>query len=441
MGLLCALCLVYYYYHITTNIQKIPARNTNYLVAISSLQSFTEISRQYSKHYPTESSKNLLNSRTPSTIRSGVAIPLSGTAKTSQSGRYEYTQTLSQHKGVEIEGSPAVLNPVLKPHSKPTKKSQYGRGGSPRVLLLCGTDSYKQSLQVRIFLESHRVEFVHTSIAKGRFLVSERKNGSTESFGKIDLERLSLIIIVADIAQYHYAQPLLHYCRVKNVSLIWVALPPIGNLFKLSVQAVPNLDRVSLDSASIIHVTLSKSYPFFYARPGASTVNVPVNMQWTTFTVKSDDTHVTGWGLNSYLTHDAEHSNHKTNRSGSPAQNNPANVEIHQNYRTLLQIASVTDHEQESVMYSSAPGVIEDFGKFDGVRKIFVGTPLKFWLTRLILLDAVHVLCDDVTLVRGGRERLVMVDIDDVFVAPDGRKMSREDVQVCVLVRICVGAK
>ena len=52
------------------------------------------------------------------------------------------------------------------------------------------------------------------------------------------------------------------------------------------------------------------------------------------------------------------------------------------------------------------------------------------------MLEVVHQVCGE--MVREGRERLVMVDIDNVFLAPDERRMTRDDVKVCVCVCVCV---
>ncbi len=64
-----------------------------------------------------------------------------------------------------------------------------------------------------------------------------------------------------------------------------------------------------------------------------------------------------------------------------------------------------------------------------GVRSVLVGSPIMFWLTRVLLLELVRAY-SLYPLERYGRERWIMVDIDDIFVAPLGLKMSEEDVQV-----------
>ena len=101
------------------------------------------------------------------------------------------------------------------------------------------------------------------------------------------------------------------------------------------------------------------------------------------------------------------------------------------NYQTLVEITSLHGNRLSTDLnYTTEAAAIEDAGKFDGVRKIFIGLPIKFWLAKLLLLDALYQLCGGVRLGMEGRQRWVMVDIDDVFVAPEGRRMTEEDVQV-----------
>ena len=435
-GLLCALCLVYYYYHISSNMSN----HTVDLVAISSLHSFTAIQgdSKSANNSPSTTSANISDTVKKTVIR----VPKTTAQSTlTISDHVEHTQTVvASVAGKGIEGSPKAV-PIKPPSVRVSKQkrkpvSHYGHSSkTPRVLLLYGTDGYKQSLVVKLFLEAQRVDFIHTSVSKGYHLVFEGSNSGIKTSEKVSLERLSLVIFVANIAQYSSLQPYLDYCRSVKLPVIWAVLPASSSHPQPSL---PNLETTSLDSDSIIHVTLSKSYPFYYSRSGASTASVPSGRQWITFTEKqSGDGHLTSRHLNlNSSTTEAAQINNDANIANSKIDNGPAKVDISQNYRTLIDIASVTDHEPGSMTYKLGSGVIEELGEFDGVRKILIGIPLKFWLTHLILLDAVHVLCEG--LLRGGRERMVMVDIDDVFIAPEGRKMTAEDVKVHNLIHLHV---
>ena len=401
--LLCSLCLVYYCYHINSNIPRITNWNNNYLVAVSS---FTKISGRYSNQDTSHSSS------TPA-ISTGMefsTIPLVSTIISDDNKGIQSTHQVLTDVGTK--SSPETVLKLNSAHnSKSGRKSRATPTRTPRVLVVYGTNGYKPSLEVKVFLEAYRVNFLHTSTSKGQSLLSYQKNSSRDD---IILDHLSLIIIVATIAHYNssYARPYFNYCQLKGLPLIWLVMPTNTNKLE-HLPTIANVDVFSLGSEAIIHMNLSSNYPFFYARPGASTVSVPHNKQWTAFIVKSGDSHVTSHNLNS---------------SSVPYKETPPSAGS--NYRTLVEIATVTDHHSETVKHILASSVIEDMGNFDGVRKIIMGIPIKSWLTHLILLDAVRVLCEGVGLVRGGRERAVMVDIDDIFVAPEGRKMTTDDVQV-----------
>ena len=64
-----------------------------------------------------------------------------------------------------------------------------------------------------------------------------------------------------------------------------------------------------------------------------------------------------------------------------------------------------------------------------GPPKIFMGSPVKFWLTKILLMDILRTFSPK-PMLRFDRRRWVMIDIDDIFVAPEGLKMTKEDVQV-----------
>lgn len=69
-------------------------------------------------------------------------------------------------------------------------------------------------------------------------------------------------------------------------------------------------------------------------------------------------------------------------------------------------------------------------GKLAGITQVMIGMPISFWLSKLVLLEVMRVYPGSRNLARFGRERFVMVDVDDIFVAPKGLKMTVDDVEV-----------
>ncbi|KAM7542990.1 hypothetical protein Aperf_G00000006570 [Anoplocephala perfoliata] len=75
--------------------------------------------------------------------------------------------------------------------------------------------------------------------------------------------------------------------------------------------------------------------------------------------------------------------------------------------------------------------VVKDVGKVDGIEKIlFSFEPLQHWSTTLLLSDAIHHFLRDIAVLEYdlGLARYIHIDIDDVFVAPAGTRMTDADV-------------
>ncbi|XP_042234271.1 bifunctional heparan sulfate N-deacetylase/N-sulfotransferase-like isoform X2 [Homarus americanus] len=84
--------------------------------------------------------------------------------------------------------------------------------------------------------------------------------------------------------------------------------------------------------------------------------------------------------------------------------------------------------------YSSVPHyseeklitVVLDKGEFDGIQRVLFGGNLEFWLHRLLFLDAMSYL--SMGRISISMDRYVLVDIDDIFVAKKGIRMTADDV-------------
>ena len=293
-------------------------------------------------------------------------------------------------------------------------------GRHPRALIVYGSEGYKPSLYIKKFLEAQRIEFHQVNALKGMYLVKGSKNVKWKR-NAITLDKLAVLFVIASTQDYRskVMQPYLEYCRSFHIPLIWVALAP--KLLSMTPgYQLENVRGSTLRSSSIQSVGLSQTYPFFYARAGASMAHKSASsMHWTGFSVENSN-------LNSEPATKSDHDLESTSHPGEMEGRTVVNETVH--YRTLVE-ASVTSVENGQTV---SPVVIEDLGHFDGVRKVFWGMPLSLWLTQLVLLDAVYSLCKGTDLLRLRKERWVLVDIDDIFLAPDGRRMTVDDVQVPV---------
>ena len=98
------------------------------------------------------------------------------------------------------------------------------------------------------------------------------------------------------------------------------------------------------------------------------------------------------------------------------------------NFESFQQITYTTNGNDSTVR--KRPSILVDKGLTNVGIKIYFGSPISFWLTKLLLMDVMK-MYSRLKLVRFDRRRWVLIDIDDIFVAPEGRKMNKEDVHVC----------
>ena len=345
-----------------------------------------------------------------------------------------------------------------------------------QVLLVYTSRSLRTAGYMKVFLESQRVDFsmYYHSVASQPAL--------TVLSGGRKVARFAMIIVTDMVATFsnwtdNERQLYLSYCRQYNVSLIFISQlatdqPGFSNGRQLTLN---NLRARIVYSEAVEYLELNSSHKFYYAKSGEKVTRLPANTLWQVFEPlvhqKSRDqmtgqqNHVTNahshmtvqqghvTNAHSHMTNmhvdDATNGKHRRSRrhlqivventqvardhqvhatvSGSTAKNkNEEQSHVESNFEVLLSINYQTNGSQ----YATSPVVISDKGKVDGVKKVFIGGPITFWLMKLLLLDVIRDLTSHYPVLKFGRQRWVMVDIDDIFVAPKGRKMTPSDVQV-----------
>ena len=98
------------------------------------------------------------------------------------------------------------------------------------------------------------------------------------------------------------------------------------------------------------------------------------------------------------------------------------------NFDPIASVEYLNQDTQQSVSY---PVVLADYGNNDGVRRVFFGCPPNSWIVKLLFLDAIRRFSAQPVL-RFGRRRYILVDIDDIFVAPPGTRMKVDDVKALI---------
>ncbi|XP_077300149.1 N-deacetylase and N-sulfotransferase sfl isoform X2 [Arctopsyche grandis] len=71
--------------------------------------------------------------------------------------------------------------------------------------------------------------------------------------------------------------------------------------------------------------------------------------------------------------------------------------------------------------------VIQDHGRLDSIQRVIFGSGLRFWLHRLLFLDALSYLSHGQLSL--SLDRMILVDIDDIFVGERGTRLRTDDVQ------------
>ncbi|XP_017843705.2 bifunctional heparan sulfate N-deacetylase/N-sulfotransferase [Drosophila busckii] len=74
--------------------------------------------------------------------------------------------------------------------------------------------------------------------------------------------------------------------------------------------------------------------------------------------------------------------------------------------------------------------VLQDRGQLDGIQRVLFGSSLRFWLHRLVFLDALSYLSHGQLSL--SLERMILVDIDDIFVGEKGTRLQPDDVRALI---------
>ena len=345
-----------------------------------------------------------------------------------------------------------------------------------QVLLVYTSGSLRTVGYMKVFLESQRVDFSMYCHS-----VASQPALTTVLSGGRKVARFALIIVTDVIAMFSNwtddgRQLYLSYCRQYNVSLIFISQlatdqPGFTNGRQLTLS---NLRTRTVYSEAVEYLELNSSHKFYYAKSGEKITRLPANTLWQLFEPlvhRTSRDHMTGQqghvtNAHSHMTVQQDHvtnaHNHMTNMhvddatngkhhksrrhlqmvventpltrdyqahatvSNSRKNKNEEQSHVKSNFAVLLSM----NYQTNGSKYATSPVVVSDKGKVDGVKKVFIGGPITFWLMKLLLLDVIRDLTSHHPVLRFGRERWVMVDIDDIFVAPKGRKMTPSDVQV-----------
>ncbi|KAL5506571.1 hypothetical protein EMCRGX_G008243 [Ephydatia muelleri] len=239
---------------------------------------------------------------------------------------------------------------------------------------------------VRTFLQAHRVPFVYhshgyTSTARLRWVASG--NGTARG--------LYGLLVVADSISFfsrwtaQERRTYTDYCKRFGVSAIFLT----NTNGRLKKRIHRGNDTLGFRISSPDSVSVTASVEFNHTKPGVVLSHVPRGVAWFAFAPPPSGTQVWAWAVRSKM---------------------------------VRPVVLVTREEE-------------------GMVSAYFGMPFDLWLTKLLFLDALSLLPDPlVPVLRYGRERLVMVDVDDIFVGNQDMRLHKDDVEAMVGVQERLGS-
>ena len=263
-------------------------------------------------------------------------------------------------------------------HHGDERGSPHSVSVSPRVLVLYDKISMAVAKQIQAILQSHRVPHdMHT--------YDNPSFDLTTSDPSTEVGKYCLVVCAGMYSQLQRYQD---YARRFNVTIISFASAD-ASTSKLHAMGVVKVKDVAV--SDITGVKLNPSREFYYLKTGEWLTDVRDANRWATF-VPADsadypaDGHFEVWAIIKY-------------------------------------------YSEEAVNVTTPLVLVTGGGRVSEVTEVLVGIPVSFWLSKMLLLEAIRTY-SSVKVLRFGRERWVMIDIDDIFVAGEGLKMSPDDVQV-----------
>lgn len=99
---------------------------------------------------------------------------------------------------------------------------------------------------------------------------------------------------------------------------------------------------------------------------------------------------------------------------------------------------NILDYPIDGQVQPPLPTVLQDHGRLDGIQRILFGSGLKFWLHRLLFLDALSYLSHGQLSL--SLNRMILVDIDDIFVGEKSTRLRPDDVQALIATQAKIAA-
>lgn len=314
------------------------------------------------------------------------------------------------------------------------------KGVLPRILVIYDNFSAESAKTLKVFLQAQRIDFDLYSTSKNRTPppLSKFDAGTDEVIGRYALILSADIGILFNRLKSSERHLFYDYSREFNVSIVTLKRTSL-DLRRGHVTSKFNYGRYLVSpvrSEFMTHVKVDDRRQWVFTKGGVTVTRLPPDAEWQIF-VKAYDRQDTG---------EKRHGNVlRTNRSEGHLSLEFIQRSIREaslvNSNALVTLKYAMRYPNTAdTLYRTSPIVLVDDDVIPGATTILIGMDMRFWLTKLVLLDVIATYAKT-PLLRFDNKRYVMVDIDDIFIGPVGLMMTSGDVEVwswCVRVSVCV---
>lgn len=295
--------------------------------------------------------------------------------------------------------------PIINQFQPPKRTERRAKPVDPGVLIVYKHKSNLNFRNVKTFFQALRIEHDVYAISKTSHVprLIRTTPVAQQSIGRY---RFIVVVGVSDYVNEDSVRGLFtEYCQIFDAVLIiltngndrwfnWNTSKP-HNLFE------DDINMAKLPQSTLVHhLKVHEGNNFVYVRDGG---------RWT---LHDRNTLVTFWP-------------HRTSISGNlfPFMSDAMKTR----FQVLASVyySSVSNHK-----LASLPVAMVDWSSNDNVQRVFIGIPMSSALTKLLLLEVLNMFSHNHQILRTGTSRSIQIDIDDIFVAPQGSKLTEEDVKV-----------
>ena len=309
------------------------------------------------------------------------------------------------------------------------------KGLLSRVLLIYDNFSVDSAKRLKVFLQTQRIDFDLYSTSKNRKPppLSKLSTETDEVVGRYALILCADVGVLFNRVGQAERHLFYDYSRAFNVSIIAVKRTAF-DILRGYTEAKFTYGKYLISpvrSGSINHVKVDDRRQWLFTKGGITVTSIPKSAHWQVFlTIESQNVNIQLHNDSVVSSERApNHQDHLSLKFLHRRTDNTslANPSVLANLKYTISYSNPTH-----VSHRTSPLVLVDHDVIPRVVTVLIGMDVRFWLTKLILMDMIRSYSSR-PMLRFDNKRWVMVDIDDIFVAPQGLRMTTSDVEVWII--------